>query len=316
VKAETWFRHPVGILISSLGATVLWGSALPIVKLSYAQLNMKQGDFFGQWVFAGYRFTMAGMILLLLSTMLGKSTNIGKQRLPLSRLFRLGAIQTFMQYLLLYVGLSYSSGIEGSILVGSTSFFQILTARFMAPREKLIAAKWWGLAMGFAGIVVMGFGQSGGLHFHFGIGSVLLLASAVFGGFGNVLARQESMHESVISLTGKQMLIGGLGLLLVGGVNRGFTPYSFDGQTVGLLIYLSLLSAAGFALWNTVMKYNSVGRVSMYLFFIPVFGVILSAFILQEHVSSWVGLSLLLVVAGIITVNVSGRQSKRVVHEI
>ncbi|MGF7047104.1 drug/metabolite transporter (DMT)-like permease [Paenibacillus sp. DS2015] len=316
MKAETWFRHPMGILISSLGATVLWGSALPIVKLSYAHLDMKQGDFFGQWVFAGYRFTMAGIILILLSTILGKNTNIGRPKLSLSRLFRLGAIQTFMQYLLLYVGLSYSSGIEGSILVGSTSFFQILTARFMAPREKLIAAKWWGLLMGFAGIVVMGFGQSGGLHFQFGIGSVLLLASAVFGGFGNVLARQESMHESVISLTGKQMLIGGLGLLLVGGVKRGFVPYSFDGQAVGLLLYLSLLSAAGFALWNTVMKYNSVGRVSMYLFFIPVFGVILSAIILQEQVSSWVGLSLLFVVAGIITVNVSGRQSKQEAQEV
>lgn len=82
-------------------------------------------------------------------------------------------------------------------------------------------------------------------------------------------------------------------------------------------MYLSVLSAAGFALWNTVMKYNAVGKVSLYLFLIPVFGVLLSAVLLDERVSAWIGLSLGLVVAGILIVNRSGQagNQKRIVKK-
>ncbi|MED5016633.1 DMT family transporter [Paenibacillus chibensis] len=309
MKAETWFKHPAGILISSAGATLLWGSALPVIKISYEHFHIDSANVFGEWVFAGYRFALAGLILIVLALLLGHTRSSGRKPLTIPRVVRLGFIQTFMQYLVLYAGLSFSSGIEGSILVGSTSLFQILSARLMDKSEGLSLTKWFGLLLGFLGILVMGFGQQG-VQFHFGIGALLLLASAAFGGFGNVLFRKESAGESVIALTGKQMLAGGLGLLLVGAVRSGFAPFHFDLRGWLLLAYLSVLSAAGFALWNTVMKYNSVGRVSLYLFLIPVFGVLLSSVLLGERVSAWIGLSLALVVAGIVIVNRSGRSAK------
>ncbi|MEK4359569.1 DMT family transporter [Paenibacillus sp. FSL M7-1455] len=316
MKAETWFKHPAGILISSAGATLLWGSALPVIKISYGHFHIDSKDVFGEWVFAGYRFALAGLILILLAMLTGQTRSPGRKPLSMPRLARLGFIQTFLQYLVLYAGLSYSSGIEGSILVGSTSLFQILSARLLDKSEGLNPAKWMGLLLGFLGILVMGFAQQG-VQFHFGIGAVLLLASAAFGGFGNVLFRKESVSESVMALTGKQMLAGGLGLLAVGAVRSGIAPFSFDAKGWLLLIYLSVLSAAGFALWNTVMKYNAVGKVSLYLFLIPVFGVLLSAVLLDERVSAWIGLSLGLVVAGIVIVNRSGQagNQKRIVKK-
>lgn len=310
MKAETWFRHPAGILISSAVATLLWGSALPVIKISYEHFQIDSKNVFGEWVFAGYRFALAGLILIFLAMLTGQTRNPARKPLSMPRLARLGFIQTFMQYLVLYAGLSYSSGIEGSILVGSTSLFQILSARLLDKSEGLNLAKWLGLLLGFLGILVMGFAQQG-VEFHFGIGAVLLLASAAFGGFGNVLFRKESASESVMALTGKQMFAGGLGLFVVGAFRSGITPFHFDAKGWLLLIYLSVLSAAGFALWNTVMKYNAVGRVSLYLFLIPVFGVLLSAVLLDERVSAWIGLSLGLVVAGIIIVNRSGQAGKK-----
>jgi drug/metabolite transporter (DMT)-like permease len=70
-----------------------------------------------------------------------------------------------------------------------------------------------------------------------------------------------------------------------------------------MLIYLSLLSAIGFILWNNVMKYNQVGKVSMYLFLVPVFGVFLSSILLNEVLSYLVFIGLACVTAGIIIVN-------------
>ena len=54
-----------------------------------------------------------------------------------------------------------------------------------------------------------------------------------------------------------------------------------------------------------------VGKVSLYLFLIPVFGVGLSAWLLGEQFNVWIIVALLLVVGGILVVNrpVSKRQA-------
>ena len=51
------------------------------------------------------------------------------------------------------------------------------------------------------------------------------------------------------------------------------------------------------------MKYNKVGKVSMYLFLVPVFGVLLSGLFLNEVMHYTILIGLMLVVVGIIIVN-------------
>ncbi|WP_454193795.1 DMT family transporter [Paenibacillus sp. Marseille-Q7038] len=312
MKAENWFRHPAGIVVSSAVATLLWGSAMPVIKKGYAALDIEAGNISEQWLFAGYRFTLAGMLLVLFHYLFQRKKSGSEQRIRKGRLGRLALIQTFLQYLLLYVGLSYSTGIQGSIIVGSTSLFQMLSVRLFDASERLTLMKISGLFLGFAGIAAAGIGN-GNMEISFGWGELLLLGSAMFGGVGNVLARQESKNEPVLSLTGRQMMLGGIMLLVISVPVTGFVPFPMDGTTFLYLFYLALLSAAGFGLWNTIMKYNEVGRVSMYLFFIPVFGVILSSLILGEELSGWIAVSLSLVVSGIIIVNrsVSDKRLKR-----
>lgn len=277
---------------------------MPIIKIGYEDLGIVAADYGAQWLFAGYRFTLAGLLLIIFHYLVtrrkGKKEQLNK--LGKGRLSRLALIQTFLQYLLLYVGLSYSTGIQGSIIVGSTSLFQMLSVRFVNSAERLTVMKITGLLLGFLGIAAVGIGK-GDLSLSFGWGELLLLGSAFFGGVGNVLAKQESRHEPVLSLTGRQMALGGLLLIVVSVPMVGVAPFPINGTLLMYLLYLSVLSAVGFGIWNTIMKYNDVGRVSMYLFLIPVFGVILSSILLGEQMSGWVGISLSLVVSGILIVN-------------
>lgn len=320
VTIQKWFTHPIGLVVSSLVATMLWGSAVPIVKLSYGQLQIEKSDVFGQILFAGYRFAFAGLLLLIMVRVVGSIRNpqhaivaggdpsihrpqlLGKRDQVL-RITRLALVQTFLQYILFYIGIMYSSGIQGAILSGSASFFQMLFAQAMYRNEPFTKRKIIGLLLGFAGVFAVGFGQSGALHFQFGFGEICLLLSAAAGAFGNVLARHESRHMPVLALTAKQMFLGGLGLVIIGVVKRGVMPFHFHGVTIAIFIYLALVSALAFGIWNTVMKYNQVGKVSMYLFLIPVFGVILSSLILGETIHATVIAALASVVAGIIIVN-------------
>ena len=78
--------------------------------------------------------------------------------------------------------MSYSSGIEGAIISGTSSFFQIILAHFLYKDDALNMRKIIGVSIGFCGVVLVNVPSDGSLSFHFGIGSLLLLSAknAVF----------------------------------------------------------------------------------------------------------------------------------------
>ncbi|CAG9612273.1 hypothetical protein BACCIP111899_01446 [Bacillus rhizoplanae] len=300
MKTERFFTHPLGVFVAALSATFLWGSAFPFIKLSYVQLDIQPHEVGEQILFAGYRFFIAGLMLLFFLKVLGK--NVSFQKDTAKQLVQIGLFQTFLQYICFYIGMSYSTGIEGAVISGTSSFFQILLAHFLYKDDSLNMRKIVGVSIGFCGVVLVNI-PKGDMDFHFGIGELLLLGAAMLYSYGNILAKEGSKTMDVGYMTAYQMIIGSLGLLFIGILQVGFIPFTFHIQTLLMLLYLSFLSAAGFCIWNTVMKYNKVGKVSMYMFFIPVFGVILSSLILGEAIHSFVLFGLACVATGIIVVN-------------
>ncbi|MGF9964626.1 DMT family transporter [Bacillus rhizoplanae] len=300
MKIERFFTHPLGVFVAALSTTFLWGSAFPFIKLSYVQLDIQPHEVGEQILFAGYRFFIAGFMLLFFFKALGK--NVSFQKGTAKQLVQIGLFQTFLQYVCFYIGMSYSTGIEGAVISGTSSFFQILLAHFLYKDDSLNMRKIVGVLIGFCGVVLVNI-PKGNMDFHFGIGELLLLSAAMLYSYGNILAKEGSKTMDVGYMTAYQMIIGSVGLLFIGVLQVGFMPFTFHMQTLLMLLYLSFLSAAGFCIWNTVMKYNKVGKVSMYMFFIPVFGVILSSLILGEAIHSFVLFGLACVATGIIVVN-------------
>ncbi|MFD3448194.1 DMT family transporter [Microbacteriaceae bacterium 4G12] len=300
MNTKRFFTHPLGVLASALFATFLWGSAFPFIKLSYGQLHISHGEIGKQILFAGYRFFLAGLMLIFFLTILGKKMTF--QPKTAGALVKIGMFQTFLQYICFYIGLSYSTGIQGAIISGTSSFFQIFMAHFFYKDDALSVRKIVGVFVGFCGVVLVNV-TKGKLELSFGIGEWLLLCAALMYSYGNILAKEGSKKMDVGYLTAYQMIIGSLGLLAIGTSQVGLMPFTFTVQTIGMLLYLSFLSAAGFLVWNTIMKYNKVGKISMYMFLIPVFGVILSSVMLGETIHSFVLLGLGCVVAGIVIVN-------------
>ncbi|QMV43584.1 DMT family transporter [Cohnella cholangitidis] len=300
LATEKIFTHPLGIIGAAVGATALWGSAYPFIKLSYAELGIGSDDIYRQILFAGYRFFLASLLILLFMKLIGKK--ISYQKGTLGRVGQIGLFQTLLQYIFFYYGMSGSSGVTGAIIAGTTSFFQILLAHYMYAGDKINARKSVGLIIGFSGVVLVGISK-GSLSLEFGIAEICLLLAAFFGALGNILSKKASEQLDVLYMTACQMLLGGVALLAIGAIGAGAMPFEFTASAAWMLLYLAILSALGFVLWNTVMKYNKVGSISMYLFLIPVFGVFLSAGILGEELHLFVWAALALVVGGIVIVN-------------
>jgi drug/metabolite transporter (DMT)-like permease len=114
-----------------------------------------------------------------------------------------------------------------------------------------------------------------------------------------------SKNEMPVLLSGWQFLVGGLVLTAIGFLSGGqVTGFTLKGMV--LLAYLAALSAIAYSLWGILLKYNSVGKVTVFGFMNPVCGVILSALLLSEGSEAFGAkgmIALILVCLGIYVAN-------------
>ena len=299
--------QPRNRIVLATIATLLWGSAFPMVKLGYASIAIAHNDTFKQLLYAGYRFTLAGIFLLFLSTVIYPTTWIFN-RDKLVRVVRVGSVQTFLQYIFFYIGLALASGISGAIVASSVTFFQLLIAHLLFTDDKLSRRRLISALIGFCGIGfyhVMEHGWRLGM----GMGEGLMLVAMLSGAYGNILSKR-NVHKTlpVLTLTAWQMFAGGLGLVIVGASQAGWMPFQWNIYSSAILIYLALLSAMAFLLWNLLMVHNQVGKISVFLFLIPNFGVCLSALILGEPLHWYIAPALAMIMIGIFMANTSARR--------
>jgi drug/metabolite transporter (DMT)-like permease len=294
---------------------LLWGSAFPCIKIGYKIQNIASSETARQIFYAGMRFTLAG-ILVLLFELVGKKGKI-KTIVPkvssgfYQRAFLICLFQTVGQYFFFYVGLAHMDGSKAAIINGSNSFIAILIASLVFRMEQLNWRKLIGCILGFSGVVIVNIngGLGGGFQL---LGEGFILLSAITHGVSGALIKKASNHYSPVLLSGWQFLMGGIVLMLTGFLMGGRVGInSISGA--GLLLYLAFISAGAYTLWGVLMKYNDVSRVAIFGFMNPVFGVLLSFLILKESASG-MGIrcliSLILIGTGIYIVN---KQPKRAV---
>lgn len=292
------------ICLLAMVCCVLWGSAFPCVKIGYQMLAIDAGDTGSQILFAGARFTLAGVLTILIGSFLSRRVLVPAEG-SWHMVGRLCLVQTVIQYLLFYIGLANTTGVKSSIIEASNVFLAILASSLLFHYEKLGKGKVIGCVLGFAGVVLInlnGTGLDASMSF---LGEGCVFLSTVSYAFSSVLIKKYSQKENPVTLSGYQFMAGGLVMalagLLMGGRLEGFTAAS-----TGLLVYMAMISAVAYSLWGILLKYNPVGKVAVYGFMNPVFGVILSALLLGEQNQAFTiqGLiSLVLVCAGIYVVN-------------
>ncbi|MBN6042612.1 DMT family transporter [Citrobacter sp. ku-bf4] len=290
------------VWLSAAFCCLLWGSAYPAIKSGYEIFQIAADDIPSKIVFAGYRFLFAGLLLLFLAM---------AQRKPIGRLSSrqfgqltlLGVTQTSLQYIFFYIGLAFTTGVKGSIMNATGTFFSVLLAHFIYQNDKLSYNKTLGCILGFAGVMVVNF-NSGLLDFSFtlaGDGSIVLAAFILSA--ATLYGKRISQTVDPTVMTGYQLGIGGL-VLVIGGYVFGGTLAVHGLASVAILGYLTLLSSVAFALWSILLKYNRVGMIAPFNFLIPVSGAVLSAIFLGENILEWkYAIALLLVCSGIWWVN-------------
>ena len=301
LNAHPFFSQRRVVVALACLCCLLWGSAYPAIKNGYLLFSIATDDIPSKLVFAGYRFVAAGLLLLLLAAFT-RGQIPGLRRENVVQIAMLGLTQTTLQYIFFYIGLAYTTGVKGSIMNATGTFFSVLLAHFVFHNDRLSWAKIVGCTLGFAGVMVVNFSQQL-LDFNFTlIGEGFVVIAAFILSAASIYGKKVSQNMDSVIMTGYQLAFGGL-LLTVGGYVFGGSLAGFTLKSSALLLYMALLSAVGIAVWSILLKYNRVGMVTIFNFLVPIFGAILSAIFLGESILDWKNVfALVFVSAGIFLV--------------
>lgn len=278
-RKSDFLSTTAGILFAAITANLLWGSAAPCIKLGYRFFAIASEDIMSQILFAGVRFTLAGVLTVLLGSLLRRRVLLPK-RSSCGMVLTLAMMQTVVQYTFFYIGLSHAPGFKGSIISPTSTFFALLIAALVFRQEKLTAKKLLGCLIGFAGVVAVSVSGrlEGGVRLD---GEGFLVLAAASYGCSSVLIKRYSAREDPVVLSGWQFILGGA-LMTAAALLGGGRLRAVNASAWPLMLYLGSLSAVAYTLWSLLLQRHPVSRIMVYSFLNPVFGVLLSAILLGE----------------------------------
>ena len=173
-----------------------------------------------QILFAGVRFMIAGILTILLGSILERRL-LYPNRNSGGMLLLLALTQTILQYVFFYLGLSVAPGYKGSVLSASSVFFSVLLSSLVFRQETLTARKLLGCLIGFSGVILVSVQNvSDGAAFRWN-GEGFLLLSALSAACSTALIKSFSRWENPVTLSGYQFLLGGTVMALIGAASGG-----------------------------------------------------------------------------------------------
>lgn len=300
LKSKNLFTvKPIAMLLAA-SCVVAWAFAFPLIKLGLTAFEIANDDTGAKTLFAGIRFSIAGIFVLIAALLSKKDVRIkGAGNIGVVVLF--GLVNTSLHYYFYYIGLSYQTGSRSAIIDSTSTFLLIILACVFFAEEKFTFRKVIGCLLGFGGIMLVNLGGDMTARFTL-MGDGMLVLSAVSSAFGGLLTRVASKRMDTLVATAISLVLGGL--VLVGfGVAMGgrITVISVKGALI--LAALVAISVYGFSVYNQLLSCNPVGEIAIFNAFIPIMGVILSCAILGETFMLKYIVAGFVVAAGVFTIN-------------
>ena len=263
----------------ALLACALWGSLYPFIKIGYSAFEIAAGNIPAIILFAGIRFLISGAVMV-------GGVSVCEKRLkpPLGKCFAYvaitGALSIVLHYMLTYIALSSTDGGKAAILK-QVSFLLMPCFAFLFRRDdgfsvkKVISA-----VLGFGAVIVINFN---GLEFSFCMGDMLILCASFCSAVSVIVAKKAYESYSPRYILAYGQFFGGAVLCITGLLSGGVLSH-FDLKAAAVLAYICFASITSYILWETLLKYNSMSRLSVIKSAEPLFAAVFSGILLGEDI--------------------------------
>lgn len=201
------------------------------------------------------------------------------------KILQVGIAATTIGYGMMFISPGKTSAGIASILGNLQPLFTIvLAAMFLKeyPRRKDVAV----LLLGIAGIALISVFNFSGTAFELvGMGAALLASGGA--AVGNILMKNLSVDSNVLRITAWQLLIGAVPLWLWSLFVENNRSIVWNPAFVVILLFLVIIgTAVPTVVWYNLIQSHPVGKLSLFFFLIPVFGLLISSLVFRETLRS------------------------------
>ena len=274
---------------------LVWGTTYLAIRVALETIPV--------FLLAGLRWMAAGLVLGAFSVVTGR-------RLPGPRMWGSLALLAFLMNVVgngfvVWAEQFVASGLT-AVVIASVPFWSVGIESSLKGGERLQWRALAGLAIGFAGIVVLVWPEItvGGGEGRAVIGGVIALQLACLGwALGTSYTKRHPSSEDPLAGSTVQMIFSGAMLLGIATANDEWSRLHFTARTLGAMIYLTVAgSIVAYTAYVYAVKHLPISTVSLYAYINPLIAVALGSLLLGERFSFRIIIAAGLVLAGIAVV--------------
>ena len=230
-------------------------------------------------LFGGLRMLLGGLALIMVAGLLKQSLLPTKYEWKWILWIGLATAVT-------YFGMFLSPGRTGagiaSILGNMSPLFTVLLAAAVL-HEKFSRSTSIALLLGVGGVIFISYPDVFAKNTYGIVGFALALAASSGSAASNILVKLIRKQYEVIRVSAWQLIVGSLPLLLISLITEQGQPFILNGTSLGILLFLGLIGTGGVtAAWYMLIQRHSIVKLSLFLFLIPVFGLVIAGFAFKE----------------------------------
>ena len=292
-----------GMFFNLFVLALLWGSAFPGIKLGLSGLSAAHLTLL--------RFLVASLCFVIYLAATKKRLFPERRDLPTFSLA--GVLGITIYHLALNYGEVHVSAGAASLLIATAPALTAIVA-FFTLHDRLPALGWVGIAVSFAGVLLIVLGDSAGLSFN--PSALLVLLSALATAFFTVLQKPLFARYRAVEVTAFCAWAGTLPLLVF---LPGFFADMANAGTVPLAatVYIGVFPAAvAYAQFSYAISKLPVSLATTFLYAVPVFSLGFAWLLLGEVPSPLTLLGGVVALVGIGVVTYAKRREQRVARKI
>lgn len=288
-------REPKLAWLAWVTICVVWGTTYLAIRVALETVPV--------FLVAGLRWMVAGVALTLFALVTGR-------RLPGPRAWGSLALLGFLMNVVgngfvVWAEQYVASGLT-AVVVASVPFWSVGIEALLPGGERLKWATAAGLAVGFAGIVVLVFPEIsiGGSEGRAVFWGVMALQVACLGwAIGTSYTKRHASSADALTASAVQMLFSGTMLLGLASVSGEWAALHFTARSLSAMIYLTLAgSTLAYTAYVYAVSHLPISTVSLYAYVNPLIAVVLGSLLLGEPFSIRIVVAAALVLAGIAVV--------------
>lgn len=264
----------------------------------------------GPFTSAGFRFSVAAAALFTWSRLRRIPLGLSRQQ---ARLLLFQCVLFTFQVSGFHIGLKHTTASHGALIANVLPFMVLILAHFFIPGDRITWRKGMGVVLGFIGVVLL-FMDKPDLNANLQIGDLMVLSAVLSWSISAVYLKRIIEGFNPIQVTFYPMVFGVPFFFMFGMLLDDPMIARIDGTVVSAILFQAFITSSfGFVSWNTMLQRYGATSLHLFIFIIPLAGVMAGVTFLDEPVTRHLLAAISFIVAGILVVNIRRKKKPPVV---